>query len=111
MSEPENLVLKLLRELREDIATKRDFAALRDEIKNDIAGVRSETAGVRSEMKSLRADVTSEIERMSERVAHLNRAVIEYHSSAVGHGILISEFEDRLRRVEQQLKIPPREVY
>jgi hypothetical protein len=108
MAEPENLVLKSLREMREEMATKRDLIALKSELKNDIADVRSE-------VKSLRADVASDLitleQRMSERVSHLNRAVIEYHSSAVGHGILISEFEERLRRVEQHLKIPPREVY
>jgi predicted nucleic acid-binding Zn-ribbon protein len=111
MAEPENLVLKLLREMREEMATKRDLTALKSELKNDIADVRSEIAGDRAEMKSFRADVASEFERMNERISHLNRAVIEYHSSTIGHGVLISEFEERLRRVEQHLKIPPREVY
>ncbi len=27
-------------------------------------------------------------QRLSERINHLNRAVMEYHSSAVGHGVL-----------------------
>ena len=50
-------------------------------------------------------------QRLSERINHLNRAVMEYHSSAVGHGVLISEFEERLRRVEQHLKLPPTESH
>jgi hypothetical protein len=62
MSEPESLVLKLLREMREDMATKRDFEALKSDI-----------AGVRSEMKSFRTDVASDLERMTERINHLNR--------------------------------------
>jgi hypothetical protein len=32
---------------------------------------------------------------------------MEYHSSAIGHGILISELDERLRRVEQRLDITP----
>lgn len=115
MSEPENLVLKLLREMRsemgdirKDMATKNDVAGLEAELKNDIAEVRSD-------VKSLRADVASDMmtmeKRLSERIAHLNRAVMEYHSSTIGHGILISEFEERLRRVEQHLKLPPNESH
>jgi hypothetical protein len=93
MAEPENLVLKLLREMREDMATKKDIADFRSELKSDVRGVASDLGDVEK--------------RLTERINHLNRAVIEYHSSAVGHGILISEFEDRLRRVEEHLKLPP----
>ena len=111
MSEPENIVLLLLRDIRgeiggmrQEMATKSDLTVLKSEVKNDIADVRSE-------VKSLRADVASDFieleKRLGDRVSHLNRAVMEYHSSAVGHGILISEFEERLRRVEQHLKILP----
>ena len=49
--------------------------------------------------------------RLSDRIGHLNRAVIEYHSSAIGHGLLITEFEERLRRVEEHLKLPPQEPH
>ncbi len=115
MSEPENLVLMLLREMRgemgdirKDMATKNDVSGLKAELKNDIADVRSE-------VKSLRADVASDLmtieQRLGERITHLNRAVMEYHSSAVGHGVLISEFEERLRRVEQHLKLSPSEPH
>ena len=66
---------------------------------------------LRSEMHSLRADVASDLltseKRLGEKIAGLRRAVMEYHSSAIGHGVLISNFEDRLRRVEQHLNLPP----
>jgi uncharacterized protein YlxW (UPF0749 family) len=101
MAEPENLVLTLLREMRSEMVTKKD-------LKNEIADVQSE-------VKSLRADVASDLmtleKRLGERINHLNRAVMEYHSSAVGHGMLISEFEERLIRVEQHLKLPPHDAY
>lgn len=108
MSEPENLVLILLRQIREEMATKSELAGLKSELKNDIADVRSD-------VKSLRADVASDLisveQRLGERISHLNRAVMEYHSSAVGHGVLIGEFEERLRRVEQHLKLSPGESH
>ena len=107
MSEPENILLKLMRDIRSEIGDiHQQMAHLAT--KNDVADVSSE-------VKSLRADVASDIinleKRLGDRISHLNRAVVEYHSSAVGHGVLISEFEDRLRRVEQHLKIPPLETY
>jgi uncharacterized membrane-anchored protein len=104
MSEPENLVLVLLREIRSEIADSRSVMATKDDV-----------VEVRSEVKSLRADVAADLmtleKRLSDRIAYLNRAVMEYHSSAVGHGMLISEFEERLLRVEQHLKLPPHEAH
>jgi hypothetical protein len=111
MAEPENLVLVLLRHIRTDIVDMREKMATKDGI-----------ADVRSEVRSLRADVASDLaslderlsgqiagldKRLSEQIAGLRRAVMEYHSSAIGHGVLMSEFEERLRRVEQHLKLPP----
>jgi hypothetical protein len=49
--------------------------------------------------------------RLSERIAHLNRAVMENHSPTIGHGVLISYFAKRLRRVEQHLKLAPLEPH
>ena len=98
MSEPENLTLKLLREMRSDVTDIRQNMATKSDI-----------ADVRSEVNSLRADVASDLilmeNRLSERISHVNSAVIQYHSTTVGHGVLIGELDERLRRVEQHLKI------
>ena len=68
-------------------------------------------ADLRSEMHSLRADVASDMltseKRMSEQFVALRRSVMEYHSTAVGHGILYSELEERVRRLEQRLDMAP----
>ena len=103
MTEPENIVLMLLREMRAEMATKGDIARL--ETKMSQMDVRLEDT--RSEVRSLAADVASDMltleKRLGEQIAALRRAVMEYHSSAIGHGVLISEFEERLRKVEQRL--------
>lgn len=102
---PENLVLRILNEMRADIANIQSVMATRDDISD-----------LRSEMRSLRADVASDlatldakIERtrkdLSDQIVGLRRAVVEYHTTVVGHGVLISEMEGRLRRVEQHLKL------
>jgi signal transduction histidine kinase len=81
MAEPENLVLMLLREIRAEMATKQELAEVKADLANNIADVRSE-------VKSLRADVASDLidveKRLTDRINHLNRAVIEYHSPAAG---------------------------
>jgi hypothetical protein len=92
--QPESLVLALLRDMR-----------------TDMGSMRGDIAELRTEMRSLRADVASDMidleKRLGDQIAGLRRAVMEYHSSAIGHGVLISGFEERLRRVERRLDITP----
>jgi uncharacterized protein involved in exopolysaccharide biosynthesis len=105
-TEPENLILRMLRDMRAEIG----------EVRAEIGDVRSEmatksgVADLRSEIGSLRADVAADIatirKELGEQVAGLRRAVVEYHSSVIGHGVLISELEARVRRVEQHLDLP-----
>ena len=106
MSEPENLVLKHLREMRGEIGDIRLNMATKKDLAEGLADVRSD-------VKSLRADVASDLmtieKRLSERISHVNSAVIQYHSTTVGHGVLIGELDERLRRVEQHLKLPEAE--
>jgi uncharacterized coiled-coil protein SlyX len=39
--------------------------------------------------------------------ATLRQTLTEYHASVMGHGILISQLEDRVRRIEQHLDLSP----
>ena len=110
IDEPESLILKMLRDMRAELADVRSNMST----KGELAEVASE---LRSEMHSLRADVASDIlsiqadnqktrKELSDQIVGLRRAVVEYHTSAIGHGILISELEARVRRVEQHLDLP-----
>ena len=109
-AEPESLILQLLRDMRAEIGDMRETMAT----KADVADLRSE---LRSEMTSLRADVAADFidvrreigqvrKDLGEQIVGLRRAVVEYHTSVIGHGIIISELEARLRRVEQHLDLP-----
>ncbi len=100
--DPDNLVLHLLREMRADMAnmaTKDDLAKMAS--KDDL----------RYEINSLRADVASDLittrKEFSEQIVGLRRAVVEYHTSVIGHGIIISGLEARVRRIEQHLDLQP----
>ncbi len=83
---PESLVLELLRNIRADVA--------RVDGKVDSLKVELQT-----EIHSLRADVAADFvtvrREMGEQIAGLRRAVVEYHSAVLGHGVLISEPEAR----------------
>jgi hypothetical protein len=89
--------------MRAELATKSDL----DSVRSEVAGLRSE---VKSDMHTLRADVASDFlstrKELGEQIVGLRRAVIEYHTSVIGHGVLISELEARVRRVEQHLNLP-----
>ncbi len=60
-------------------------------------------------MSSLRADVASDMlsieKRLGDQIATLRRAVMEYHSTTIGHGVLYSEIDERVRRIERHLKL------
>jgi len=88
--EPTNLVLELLRSIRAEAAETK--------------------AELKSDVHSLRADVVSDLsltrKEIGDQIVGLRRAVIEYHSVVIGHGVLISELEARVRRMEQHLNLP-----
>ena len=113
-SEPENLVLELLRGLRAEMRiSKRQMATksaadVRAELKADINSLRADVA---SDLLAMQAKADAEHkatrDEVRERVDGLRRQVFEYHSSVIGHGMLISELEARVRRVEKHLDLPP----
>ena|ERR1700722_17252503 len=98
-SEPESLILQLLREMRAEIG----------DVRGDVASVRDVMA-TKSDVTSLRADLAADLlatrKDLGDQIVGLRRAVVEYHTSVIGHGVLISELEARLRRVEQHLNLP-----
>ena len=104
--EPASLILEPLRQMRAELATKDDLESVRAEV----SGVRSEVADVKSDMHSLRADVAADLlttrKELGEQIVGLRRAVIDYHTSVIGHGAIVSELEARVRRVEQHLNLP-----
>jgi len=102
--QPDNLVLELLRQLRADIAeTNGRLDALRDELKGDMHSLRADVASDLLAMQAKNeADHRATREQVSEQVAGLRRAVVEYHSAVIGHGVLISDLDARVRRLEQK---------
>jgi chromosome segregation ATPase len=110
-NEPENLVLALLRgiraeiaDIKSEIATKSELRELRAELKADINSLRADVA---SDLLAMQAKSDAEHKATREQVDGLRRQVFEYHSSVIGHGMLISDLEARMRRTEKHLDLPP----
>jgi chromosome segregation ATPase len=98
VEQPDNLVLQHLRGLRADIAEvkaelKADINSLRADVASDFVNVNSEITALRKETR--------------EQIVGVRRALTEYHSAVVGHGMLISDLEERVQRIEQRLDMSP----
>ena len=76
-----------------------------------LEGVASDVAGLKQDVAGLKQDVASLDRRMGNveaDVRGLRQAVTDYHASVLGHGFLLSELDDRVRRIERHLDLPPR---
>ncbi len=82
--EPESLVLQLLRDMR------ADMAEMRAEVKSDMHSLRADVA---SDLVALEARQAAEHKQTRDQIVGLRRAVVEYHTSVIGHGVIISELE------------------
>ena len=47
------------------------------------------------------------LDDLAAGLASLRDAVTHYHSSVLGHGLPISELDERVRRIERHLRIEP----
>ena len=67
-----------------------------DDLSAEVAGLREVVAAHDRKLDDLTAGLAS-----------LRDAVTHYHSSVLGHGLLISELDERVRRIERHLKLSP----
>jgi ABC-type transporter Mla subunit MlaD len=65
-----------------------------DDLSAEVAGLREVVAAHDRKLDDL-----------SSGLASLRDAVTHYHSSVLGHGLLISELDERVRRIERHLKL------
>lgn len=90
--------------MRSDIASIKGVMVTRDELRSELHSLRADVA---SDLATLDAKIDRTRKDLSDQIVGLRRAVVEYHTTVVGHGVLISDMEGRLRRVEQHLKLEP----
>ncbi len=76
-----------------------DLGAIYQAILAVAADVRSFRAEVKAEFGNVRAEMRAEM-------ADLRQAVADYHGAVIGHGVLIGELDERVRRLEQDREPP-----
>lgn len=59
------------------------------------------------EMRVILAEHGRRLDRVEGGLDSLREAVTMYHASVLGHGVLISELDARVRRIEHHLNLPP----
>jgi uncharacterized protein involved in exopolysaccharide biosynthesis len=101
--EPDNLTLRILREIRESMATKDDISS----VTSQIASVNDRIDGLGRTVAADLHDLARKDDQLAAQLTSLREAVMHYHSSVLGHGVIISELEARVRRLEQHLHISP----
>ncbi|HXT08867.1 MAG TPA: hypothetical protein VN715_18265 [Roseiarcus sp.] len=85
--EPDNLMLRMLRDIRAQMATKTDLAEMAS--KADLTALEERLErSTDAKINSLRADLASDLlltrKELSEQIVGLRSAVVEYHSTTVG---------------------------
>ncbi|MEW5726540.1 MAG: DUF1515 family protein [Pseudomonadota bacterium] len=78
----------------------------------DLAAVFQLLGSVAADVREMREELRrkadkSEIAEVKHDVASLRQTLTEYHASVLGHGVMISDLEDRVRRIERHLNLPP----
>ena len=108
-AEPDNLVLQLLRDMRTEMASMRsEMADMRGDLTSKINSLRADVA---ADFIAFEARQAKEHKHTREQIEGLRREVGQYHASIAGHGALISEHDDRLRRLERHLGLPALETH
>ena len=81
-----------------------------DDLSAEVAELRATVGGLGGVVAGLSEIVASHDRKLDDLAAGLGSlrdAVTHYHSSVLGHGLLISELDERVRRIERHLKLEP----
>jgi hypothetical protein len=76
------------------------------EVANTVVSHDERLKDPRAEMAALRTDVDGLRKEVRSDNASLRQTSTEYHASVLGHGILISELQRRVLRIEDHLNLP-----
>ena len=88
-----------------------DIAAvyqLLTQVAQTVAGHDRKLDALSADMAELRETVARhdrKLDDLAVGLASLREAVINYHATVLGHGILISELDERVRRIERHLNL------
>ena len=100
-------VLEGQRSIQADIQEIKVVVNQHTEVLNQHTRALAEHTQVLNEHTLTLTDHGARFKNLSGEVASLREAVTAYHASVLGHGVLISELDARVRRIEHHLNLPP----
>ena len=74
---------------------------------NEIIGVVNDHTAKLNELTEVVNRHDRKLDDLTSDIAGLREAVTHYHATVLGHGILYSELDERVRRIERHLKLGP----
>lgn len=74
---------------------------------NEIIGVVNDHTAKLNELAEIVNRHDRKLDDLTTDIAGLREAVTHYHATVLGHGILYSELDERVRRIERHLKLGP----
>ena len=74
---------------------------------NEIIGVVNDHTAKLNELAEVVNRHDRKLDDLTSDIAGLREAVTHYHATVLGHGILYSELDERVRRIERHLKLGP----
>jgi hypothetical protein len=75
------------------------------QMKGELTGIKTDLLIVKTDLAGVKADLANKADKSD--IADLRSALTTYHSAVLGHGILISEIEERVRRIERHIGLAP----
>jgi len=97
------LLSQVARTVSDHTSILNDHTRVLNDHTHQLAELKCDVGGLTREVNSLTRDVKD----LAHGQTTLRQTLTEYHSSVIGHGILISHLEDRVRRIEHHLNLPP----
>ncbi len=66
-----------------------------------IIAISNELRSFKAEMGAFKVEMRAEFREVRAEIAELRQTVRDYHGSVIGHGVLITELDERVTRLEQ----------
>lgn len=105
--EPNDEVMSMLREMREEMATKDDLAGLAT--KDDLAGLKDDVVALTNEVAAFRSAVNVRFDALGADVSKIAEMLVERHVDKLGDDELaeadIGDLRARIEAIERHLGI------
>jgi hypothetical protein len=87
------------------------MAAVLGQVLRNVEKLSVDMGQLKSDLGQFKSETKRDFSRVHADIAVLRQEVAQYHGSVAGHGMLITEVQARLSRIEEHLNLPPFEAH